>query len=121
LFDLLLGDFGWNTFLSVDLARFLDPQYGFAGPPRYSTSDEELKQRVAQKERAAKFRGALEGASGKQLPPGPPNPQQVGKRLQVIQGRAVRIEGVGVVRLAKLEDHNENRWFLERVGENVEA
>jgi hypothetical protein len=117
LFGLLLCEFDWNTFLSVDLARFLDPNYGFVGPPRYSTSDEELKQRVAQKERAAKFRGALEGASGKQLPPGPLNPQQVGKRLQVVQGRAVRIEGVGVIRLAKLEDHNENRWFLERVGE----
>ena len=71
-----------------------------AAPQNHEPCDKAEQRKVGRAERAQALRAALEGATGKALPPGAAaTAHLVGKRLQMVVGRPVALGGgtVGTV------------------------
>jgi hypothetical protein len=97
---LLRETFGERLFSAADLAALLQaPAVAAAAAPQYGGPRDEFEQRAAEAaERAQALRAALEGATGKALPPGAAaTARLVGKRLQMVVGRPVALGGGGEV------------------------
>jgi hypothetical protein len=111
---LLREAFGDRLFSAADLAALLQaPTVAAAAAPQYGGPRDEFEQRAAAAaERAQALRAALEGATGKALPPGvAATPRLVGKRLQMVVGRPVALGGgceVGTVKA--LPGHEANAY-----------
>ena len=89
---LLREAFGERLFSAADLAALLQAP-GVAAVPHYGGPWDGAEQRAAEAaERAQALRAALEGATGKALPPGAAaTARLVGKRLQMVVGRPVAL------------------------------
>jgi hypothetical protein len=94
---LLRESFGDGLFSSADLAAVV--QTSAAAAPHHGESWGDVDRRAAAAaERAQALRAALEGATGKALPPGAAAAARlVGKRLQMVVGRPVALGGGGEV------------------------
>jgi hypothetical protein len=95
---LLLGEaFGGRLFAAADLAPLVQAPAaaGLVGAPHNDGPPEEAEWRkLAEAERGQALRAALEGATGKALPPGAAaTAHLVGKRLQMVVGRPVALGG----------------------------
>jgi hypothetical protein len=89
---LLRGAFGERLFSAADLAALVHPATAAASPPPWELRgvEDEGPPRPAGEELGQALRAALEGATGKALPPGPAaTARLVGKRLQMVVGRPV--------------------------------
>ena len=93
---LLREAFGERLFSAADLAARLQASAVAAGAaPHYGGPRDEFERRAVEAaERAQALRAALEGATGKALPPGAATTSRlVGKRLQMVVGRPVALGG----------------------------
>ena len=101
---LLREAFGDRLFSAAELATLVHAPMA-VGPW------DDAERQAAAAERAQALRAALEGATGKALPPGAATPRQVGKRLQMVVGRPVELGGGEVGKVAKAHaGHDANAY-----------
>jgi hypothetical protein len=114
---LLRGAFGERHFSAADVTMLMHPPRAAGMPPGEPWRENEPQ--VVTEEPAQALRAALEGATGKALPLGPlVTARVVGKRLQMVVGRPVTLEGgeIGMVVKART-GHDANTYRLKIVPE----
>ncbi len=97
LYSTLHKKFDTNAFTASDVAEMLDWESGAPTADGFLTGsqrDDVHDQRTRLKHQAEALRGALEEATGgKAFPPGAPSVVRVGRKLKVLEGRTVAIDG----------------------------
>jgi hypothetical protein len=105
---LLRERFGDRLFSATDLSTLMQPPPVVASFAGSQAEDE----RLARVEATQAIRAALEGATGKSLPP-VMTPRLGGKRLQMVVDRPVGLGGGTIGTLIRHADHNANAYRVK--------